>query len=322
MLLWAICFPLIVAGFAWAPHLTFAALRALIAGAVLLGVGLWLGRSFPRGLRVWLILSLVGFGATSIAYLGMFHAAEFVSPGVATVIANSQPLLAAIMAALVLGERLTGRGKLGLALGFSGIIFIAAPQFMNDTGGSYTIGIGFILFSALGITLSNVLIRHLGDEVDALMAMGLQMLIGALPLLVAAFVLERPATVIWSWQFILILLTLALPGSALAYWLWNMVLQRIELNRANAFSFLVPLFGLAMGAAFFGESLGVSQLIGIALILPGIVLTSYNKTPEPGATDGAAHAVTRRATNNSAPDQSPQVSGAQAPGSASQAGRI
>ena len=36
MLLWAICFPLIVAGFSYAPHLTFAALRALIAGAALL----------------------------------------------------------------------------------------------------------------------------------------------------------------------------------------------------------------------------------------------------------------------------------------------
>jgi drug/metabolite transporter (DMT)-like permease len=288
MLLWAICFPLIVAGFAYAPHLTFAALRALVAGAALLGAGLWLRRPWPRGLRIWGILSLVGFGATSIAYLGMFHAAEFVSPGVATVIANSQPLLAAVMAALFLGEHLSGRGKLGLALGFAGILFIAAPQLMGNAGGSYAIGIAFILFSALGITLSNVLIRYLGEEVDALMAMGLQLLIGALPLLIAAFVLEQPATVIWSWQFVLILLVLALPGSALAYWLWSLVLQSTELNRANAFSFLVPLFGLAMGAAFFGESLGVSQLIGIALTLLGIALTSYKKTPTPLTTEAPA----------------------------------
>ena len=32
MFLWAACFPLIVAGFAYAPHLTFAALRAWLSG--------------------------------------------------------------------------------------------------------------------------------------------------------------------------------------------------------------------------------------------------------------------------------------------------
>lgn len=49
---------------------------------------------------------------------------------------------------------------------------------------------------------------------------------------------------------------LALAGTALACWLWSLVLQRTELNSANAFSFLVPLFGLAMGPAFYGETLG------------------------------------------------------------------
>ncbi|MEE8454164.1 MAG: hypothetical protein V3R90_05320, partial [Limibaculum sp.] len=43
MFLWAICFPLITAGFAFAPHLTFATLRAFLAGAVLVAVGFALG---------------------------------------------------------------------------------------------------------------------------------------------------------------------------------------------------------------------------------------------------------------------------------------
>ena len=40
MFLWAVCFPLIVAGFAYAPHLTFATLRAFLAGAALVFIGL------------------------------------------------------------------------------------------------------------------------------------------------------------------------------------------------------------------------------------------------------------------------------------------
>ncbi len=140
MFLWAICFPLIVAGSAHAPHLTFAALRALLAGAALLCAGIVLRRRWPRGRRVWLALSGVGLGATSLGFLGMFMASEFVSPGIATVIANAQPLMAAALAAVFLGEQLGWRGKVGLAMGFAGIILIAAPEMQTPAAGAMAWG--------------------------------------------------------------------------------------------------------------------------------------------------------------------------------------
>jgi len=277
MLLWAVCFPLITAGFAYAPHLTFATLRAFIAGAALLVVGLALGRPLPRGAGVWVILGLVGLGATSLAYLGMFHAAEFVSPGIATVIANTQPLLAAVLAGMFLNEYLGGHGKLGLALGFSGIVVIAAPQLMASQAENYALGIAYILLAALGITVSNVLIKRIVGKVDAIMAMAIQMLIGGVPLAIAAFTFEQPLDVVWSPQFVLILAVLSLFGSALVYWLWASILEDTPLTRANAFSFLVPVFGLGMGAMFFGETLGWPEFIGIALTVMGVGLVNRKK---------------------------------------------
>lgn len=274
MLLWAICFPLIAAGFAFAPHLTFATLRAFLAGATLVAVGLALGRPMPKGARVWTILIFVGLGATSLGFLGMFHAAEFVSPGVATVIVNTQPLLAAILASMFLGERLDAGGKLGLALGFGGIVLIAAPQLVTNQAESFALGIAYIVLAALGITVSNVLIKRIAGEVDAIMAMGMQMLIGGLPLLVAAWALEDPGTVIWTPRFVLVLASLSLLGTALVYWLWASILEKAALNRANAFSFLIPIFGLAMGALFYDETLGWPEFIGIALTLLGIGLVN------------------------------------------------
>ena len=66
MFLWAVCFPLITWGFAYAPHLSFAALRAFVAGAVLIALGLALGRPWPRGRRIWLVIVGVGLGATTL----------------------------------------------------------------------------------------------------------------------------------------------------------------------------------------------------------------------------------------------------------------
>ncbi len=106
MALWAGCFPLITTGLTLAPHITFAAMRALIAGGALVGTALVLRRPVPKGRTTWLLLSASGVGATTLGFLGMFHAAEFIAPGMATVIANTQPLLAAALAYLVLNERL------------------------------------------------------------------------------------------------------------------------------------------------------------------------------------------------------------------------
>ncbi|MFV2033641.1 MAG: DMT family transporter [Halocynthiibacter sp.] len=281
MFLWAVCFPLITAGIVYAPHLSFATLRAVLAGLVLTGLAFALRRPLPRGLRNWVALSIVGLGATSLGFLGMFHAAEYVSPGIATVIANTQPLLAAGLAGAVLGERLTRTGKFGLFLGFSGIVVIASPQFFADGQDNYILGVAYIILAAVGITVSNVMIKKISGRFDAIMAMGLQLLIGSVPLAVAAGFTEDPSTIEWTFTFIWVLLALSLFGSALVYWLWVSILQEVALNRANAFSFLVPVFGLAMGALIYGESLGLQDLIGIVLAIVGVGLVTRKGSMPP-----------------------------------------
>jgi drug/metabolite transporter (DMT)-like permease len=281
MLLWAACFPLITAGFEFSPHLTFAALRAFLAGSVLAALAFALGRPVPKGLGIWTMLAMVGLGATSLGFFGMFHAAEFVSPGIATVIASTQPLLAAVLAGMVLDERLGTRGKAGLALGFFGILFIASPQLFARQGESYALGIGYIILAALGITVSNVLIKRIAGSVDAIMAMGIQMLIGSLPLFIGAWTMEDPLDLRWTPKFLLIFLSLSLFGTALVYWLWFSVLERVALNRANAFSFLIPVFGLSMGALFYDETLRWPQLVGIGLTVLGVGLVNWRGDGRP-----------------------------------------
>ena len=284
MLLWAACFPLITIGITLAPHLSFATLRAGIAGLALVGLAFALRRPFPRGVRVWATLTVMGVGATSLGFLGMFHAAEFVSPGIATVIANTQPLLAAGLGAVVLGERLSARGKMGLLLGFLGIVVIAAPRLLAGGQDSYLIGVAYIVLAALGITFSNVAIKKIAGQIDPLMAMGMQFLIGSVPLAIAAGLTEDPGAIQWSFTFIAILLALALFGSALVYVLWMSVLATVPLNQANAFSFLVPVFGLSMGMLFFGETLGLVKLIGISLAVFGVVLVVRRRGVPQGTT--------------------------------------
>lgn len=119
----------------------------------------------------------------------------------------------------------------------------------------------------VGITFSNVIIRHVAHSIEAVMAMGLQLLLGAVPL--GTWAWEHPASARWSPRFGLVLAGLALGGTALPYWLCCSVVEKTELSRANGYTFLVPLLGLAMGFIFCGERLVPFAAAGAGLAILG-----------------------------------------------------
>lgn len=266
--LWALCYPLIATGLAASPPLTFAALRAFVAGAGLLLPALALRRPLPQGRRVWLGLVGVGLTATGMGFTGMFLAGGLISPGLATVLSNAQPLIAAGLAYLALHEQLGPRRRLGLVLGFAGIVVVGLPGL--GTGSSSLPGVGFVLLGALGVAVGNVLLKHLAGRVDPLMATGWQFVLGGGALSLAAWIFEVPGQVSWTPAFVTVLLVLGLLGTALAFALWFSLLHRAELTRLNTFTFLTPAFGLAIGAMFFGETLRPMEMAGIGLILAGV----------------------------------------------------
>ncbi len=82
--------------------------------------------------------------------------------------------------------------------------------------------------------------------------------------------------VLWASCFPLITIGLDLAPhlafAALRAALAVVCLERVELNQANAFTFLVPIFGLIIGAAFFSERLEAVQIAGVVLVLAGVFL--------------------------------------------------
>lgn len=280
MVLWAMCFPLITLGLDHAPHLTFATLRALLAGAMLLLIAFITRASFPKRRIEWIWISVAGLSMTSLGYFGMFHAAEFVSPGFATVLESLQPLIAAVLAFMILGEKLTRASWTGLVLGFAGIALMALPRLYSANGSSTLLGIAFVMLATLGVATGNIAIKRIAKELDASVAMGLQLVIGAVPLFAIAAITEDPTQINWSGQVIFSLLGLALPGTALAYWLWQNALRNLDLSKAVGFSFLVPIIGITVGVAFFDEQLNFFSVAGASISIFGIYLATRTASKE------------------------------------------
>ncbi len=276
--LWAICFPLIDVGLSGAPPLVFAAMRAALAGAVLVLLAIGLRRPLPRGVANLALISAIGASFTALGFGGMFLGGGKISPGAATVLANVQPLFAAVLGIMFLSERLTPRIAIGLLLGFCGVVIMSLPGFTGQNREANLQAVAFITLGAVGTAVGNVLLKRLAGRagVDVLMATGLQLLAGAGMLAIATQSIGSGWVVAWTPRVAFSLIGLAIFGSALVTVLWFHLLEHAPLNRLNSFTFLTPIFGLLLGRMFFAERFGLVQVAGMVVIVIGVQLIAMN----------------------------------------------
>jgi drug/metabolite transporter (DMT)-like permease len=272
--LWAICFPLIEIGLEGAPPLVFAAMRAALSGALLIAAAVWLRRPWPRGLARHGLIAAAGLSFTALGFGGMFLGGGKIPPGLATVLANTQPLIAAVLAVVFLSERLTPRLGTGLLLGFLGVAVMSLPSLSGPDHAAGMQALFWITLGAVGTAVGNVLFKALAGQGDILVITGLQLLVGAVALALGAQFMDQDWRVVWTARFIVSLLGLAVFGTAVVTVIWYYLLHRLPLNRLNPFTFLTPVFGLLLGGLFFGERLGLIEVAGIAVTVFAIQLVA------------------------------------------------
>jgi drug/metabolite transporter (DMT)-like permease len=258
---YAVCYVTIMAGLAFAPPLRFAGLRAAIAGAAILLLLAVSRKSLLPTRRLWPgILVLAGL-ATVLSYGAMFLSPGRTGAGIASVLGNTTPLFAILLAAAVLHERITRAKLIALVLGFAGVRLIAWPAITGPAGAGL-VGAVLPLLSAVGSASESVVVKRL----DA----GWQLLLGGLPLLALSTWVERDVQIQWGTRFVMLLLFLALVSTALTTALWYWLLQRDEVGRLTLYLFLVPVLGLGLAAALYGVRLGAIEWSGVAVTLAGL----------------------------------------------------
>lgn len=281
--LWAICFPFIVVGLPDAPPLLFAALRAFLAGVCLVLIALKKGRRARYSPRHFLVLAIIGFSYTGMGLGGMFLGAGKIGPGLATVLANAQPLFAVILSIFFLREVVTGRLFGGLLLSFVGVVVLALPEL--EFGNARFLGAVYVLVGAIGTAIGNVLLKHQAGSDDIYWSMGIQLILGSMFLGIASVVMGEGLEINWTWSFATAVFFLAIPATAFMVVLWYALLARAPLNSLNPFTFLTPAFGLVIGVLLFDETYTLTEVAGIGVTFVGLVIVvkAPNTVNAPGA---------------------------------------
>lgn len=254
-----------------------AALRAAVAGGLLLLMAAVLRRPQPRPADVPALLA-VGVCSTAVGFAGMFLAGNLVPPGIATVVASTQPLIAAALGNIALGERVAALQIAGMTAALAGTAAVAAEAAMGSAGSGVSLpGLSFVLLGAFGVAAGNVLMKRVAGRIDPIAGTAWQLLAGAAVLWAASRAVGPPAVIRWTPQFVIAVAVLAVPGTAIAFVLWFALLRNAPLNTVNAASFLTPVFALGIGALWFGERLSVARGLGSALVVAGAAVASRHR---------------------------------------------
>jgi len=270
ILLWASAYvPSKVASVESQP-LWFLVARFLVAGLLLALIARALGARFPRTRRAWAIAGALGVLANA-AYLGLTYTAlRHLSSGMGAIVAGTNPLVLALVAPRLLGERLTPVKAAGLVLGFGGVVAIVFAR-----AGTGTAAPSDVLLAFAGVCASvgsTVLFKRAAVNEDLLALSAVQLIAAGLVLVpVAALVSGRPHVHVTSElvaAFAYLVFVLSIGATLIWFWL----LTHGEASRVSAYYYLTPAFGLALAALLLHEPVHARDLLGLGAIAAGIVL--------------------------------------------------
>ncbi len=278
ILSWASAFPAIRLALRELQPVPLAAARFAVAALLVLGWLAWRRPPLPAlpDLLRFALCGLIGIAAYNIL---LNTGQRSVAAGAASFIVNTAPILTALLARLVLGERFGARGWAGTLVSFAGIALIASAQ---PGGLAFGAGASLVLGSALCMACYVVLQKPLVARYGALPCTAWTLLAGALwlsPWLpeAAGGLPHASATTIAT------VIGLGVLPAAIGYATWTYALGHFGAARATNFLYLVPPVATAIAVPLLGELPGPQTLLGGAVAIAGVVLVNMRGRTAPQA---------------------------------------
>jgi O-acetylserine/cysteine efflux transporter len=264
VIVWGTNFVIIKLGLGEFPPLLFATLRFIFSCLP------WL--LFVRRPQVaWRLLIangvFLGFGLFGVLFIAM---RADISPGVASLVVQTQAFFTIGLSMLLLGERLRAFQAAGLALCIGGLVLL----FLHVDATTTLLGLLLTLGAGLSWAIANLVAKRAG-KINMLGFMVWSSLFAVPPLLAASLIFEDPARILAalshaSWLGWTASIWQGVANTLFGYGAWNWLLARYPAATVSPLSLLVPVFGMATAAIVFAEPLPAWKLEAGALVLLGL----------------------------------------------------
>ncbi|NMG70054.1 DMT family transporter [Parazoarcus communis] len=261
-------------GLPYAEPLTFLATRYVLVILLMAMLALAMRAPWPQSGREWLHIGVTGVLVQALYLGGVFVAIHRGLPaGVTALVVGMQPLLTAVGAGLLLGERVSIKQWGGLALGFFGVTLVVSNKVAID--GVAPDALGYMLAPALaaliGITAGTLYQKRFCPRFDLRTGSVVQFVP---TLILTALIASQTETMAieWSGDFIFALLWLVVVLSLGAISLLNLLIRSGSAVNVASLFYLTPPTTALIAWAMFGETLTGMALAGMAVAVAGVWL--------------------------------------------------
>ncbi len=259
-------------GAPFAEPLTFLSWRYAAAVTLLLAAALLTRAAWPASPLVAGHAAVAGLLVQGAYLSGVFCSVARGMPlATVSLIVGLQPILTAMAAGPLLGERLAPRQWLGIALGFGGVVLVVSGKWTGATADPAAYA--FLVFALLGITGGTLYQKRFCGAVPMLTGGVIQYATAGVVTIAAACATET-MTVRWTPQFAFALGWLVLVLSFGAIGLLFTMIRHGEASRVSSYFFLTPPVTAVMAYLLFGESLPPIALAGLAVSAIGVALVT------------------------------------------------
>lgn len=271
---WGAHWAVVKIGLRTMPPLTYGALRVATGLLVVAGLLALQGRlRLPPRADLPVILS-VGLFTVGLFIVGMNIGLTVVNAGRASVIGYSMPVWAALLLMMRGRSRPRLPELLGLLTGGAGLVLLAAPA-LTRTGIDEAFGVAALLLGALTWAWATIHVREHRWTTSTWELQPWQLLVGFVPIAIAALVFERGRGIEWDVTTVLVLLYSGPLATAFGFWAIVTVTRVLGPLAAGVGFLAVPVVGLVTGWLVLGERLGPIDVAASALVLVGIALATF-----------------------------------------------
>lgn len=256
-----------------------AGVRFVLAGLIMLSVGVALGKRGPATRHDW-IASLVM--AVALVLLGnglVTWGEQWVESNQAALLITTGAIWTAWLGTFgAKAQPVSGREKTGIAIGLVGAALLLWPK--SGLQMDYLAGQLAILGAPIAWSLGTIYSRTYPAHMSPIMFAGLQMLLGGLMLIGYGLLAgELPR---WQWTFngIAAMLYLTIFGSCIAYGTYVWLIQHTTPARLGTIAYVNPVVAVLLGWLVLDESLQGPRLAGAVVILVGVTMITWRS---PGA---------------------------------------
>jgi len=229
------------------------------------------------GARDWVAFAIAGVGGQVLAQLGMTWGITKSLASNAAILNLLIPVISAVLASLMLRERLTPLRSVCFGIGLAGVLLMSIQDLRQSAllDSKMLAGNLLIFAGCLGSAFYNVFCKGLMRrfrEVEILIYSYIFASLASIPLLVWVEPLRISAFAEFDWRSWVAFGFLAIFMYGVSMLLFFHVLQFLEVTVASASLYLVPVFGVILGATLLGERLSAIAVAGAAAVLGATIL--------------------------------------------------